>query len=302
MPTNLAAIKGELLPGLYELTGKYPQIKTQWTEVYEKATSTMALERSVQMRFLPLARVKNEGSSTYFDQAAGQRYVYNQEHNELALGYAITRRAIEDNLYKDQFDPTNLGLVESFAQTKEILGAAVLNVANVYNSAVGGDTVALCSTAHPVDGNTWQNRPAVDVDLNEAALENAEVQVRYFLDQAGLRLMARGVKLIVPPQLKYVATRLMMTELRPGTSNNDVNALRYGNDLKDGFQVMDFLTSSFAWFVKTDKKGLLYLQRRSFETDMQVDFTTQNLLVAATERYSFNYFNPRALWGSFPTS
>lgn len=302
MPINLAQIRQELLPGLRGIEGRYEQIPTQWDKVFDKGTSVMAVERTSEMRFLGLAQYKTEGGSIVFDNAAGDRYVYNQEHIELGLGYAITRRAIEDNLYKAQFDPSNLGLMESFAQTKEILGANVLNTGSTYDPTVGGDGVALFSTAHPIDGNTWANRPTTDVDLNEAALENAQIQIRYFPDQAGLRIMARGKLLIVPPQLKYVATRLLMTELRPGTANNDVNALKWGNDYSEGFQVMDFLTSQYAWFVKTDKKGLLYLSRRAFDTDMQVDFTTQNLLVAGTERFSFNYFNPRAAWGTFPTA
>lgn len=302
MPINLAHIRTELLPGLRGVEGRYQQIPTQWDKAFDRGTSNMAIERTSEMRFLGLAQFKTEGGSIMFDNAAGDRYVYNQEHVELGLGYAITRRAIEDNLYKDQFDPSNLGLMESFAQTKEILGADVLNSGDTYDPNVGGDGVALFSTAHPIDGNTWANRPTVDVDLSEAALENAQIAIRYFPDQAGLRIMARGKLLIVPPQLKYVATRLLMTELRPGTANNDVNALKWGDDYSEGFQVMDFLTSPYAWFVKTTIKGLLYLERRRFDTDMQVDFTTQNLLVAGTERYSFNYFNPRAAYGSFPSA
>lgn len=302
MPINLAAIRQELLPGLRGVEGRYEQIPTQWDKVFSRGTSQMALERTSEMRFLGLAQYKSEGGSISFDNASGDRYVYNQEHVELGLGYSITRKAIEDNLYKDQFDPSNLGLMDSFAQTKEILGAAVLNSATTYDSNIGGDGVALCSTSHPYDLGTWANRPSTDVDLNEAALENAQTAIRYYPDLAGLRIMARGKKLIVPPQLKWTATRLLMTELRPGTANNDVNALRWGNDFDEGFQVMDFLTSQYAWFVKTDKRGLLYLDRRKFETDMQVDFTTQNLLVAATERYSFGYFNARAIYGSFPTA
>lgn len=301
MPINLAQIRQELLPGLRGIEGRYDQIPTQWDKVFERGTSNMAIERTSEMRFLGLAQYKTEGGAIASDNAAGDRYVYNQEHIELGLMYAITRRAIEDNLYKDQFDPSNLGLMESFSQTKEILGADILNSGDTYDPNVGGDGVALFSTAHPIDTGTWANRPTTDVQLNEAALENAQIAIRYFPDQAGLRVLARGKMLIVPPQLKYVATRLLMTELRPGTANNDVNALKWGNDYAEGFQVMDFLTSASAWFVRTDKKGLLYLQRRTFDTDMQVDFTTQNLMVAATERFSFNYFNPRAAYGSFPS-
>jgi len=301
MPINLAQIKQELLPGLRGVEGRYEQIPTQWDKVFERGTSNMAIERTSEMRFLGLAQFKSEGGAIASDNAAGDRFVYNQEHLELGLMYAITRRAIEDNLYKDQFDPSNLGLMESFAQTKEILGADILNSGDTYDAEVGGDGVALFSMAHPIDTGTWANRPTTDLQLNEAALENAQIAIRYYPDQAGLRVLARGKLLIVPPQLKYVATRLLMTELRPGTANNDVNALKWGNDYAEGFQVMDFLTSSSAWFVRTDKKGLLYLQRRTFDTDMQVDFSTQNLMVAATERFSFNYFNPRAAYASFPS-
>lgn len=302
MAINLASIRSLLLPGLRGIEGRYEQLPTQWDKVFARSTSVMALERTVEARFLGLAKIKSEGGAVRMDNRAGERYTYNQEHIELGLGYVITRRAIEDNLYKSQFDPSNLGLMESFAQTKEIQGAAVLNAATTYDSNVGGDGKALCATDHPYDSGTWANRPTTDVDLNEAALENAQTAIRGFVDLAGLRIMARGKKLIIPPQLKYTAVRLMETELRPGTALNDINALKWGNDFEEGFQVMDFLTSQFAWYIKTDKRGLLYLQRRTFETDMQVDFTTQNLLTLATERYSFNYFNPRSIYGSFPTS
>lgn len=302
MPINLAQIRTMLLPGLRGIEGQYPQIPTQWSKVFDRGTSQMATERTSEVRFLGLAKYKTEGGSIEFDNAAGDRFVYNQEHVEVALGYAITRKAIEDNLYKDQFDPSNLGLMDSHAQFKEILGANVLNNATTVDPMVGGDGVALCSTAHPIDGSTYANRPTTDVDLNETALQTAQIAIRYFPDQAGLRMMARARKLIIPPQLEYQAIRLLRTELRPATANNDVNAQLVGGFVPDGYQVMDFLTSQFAWFMKTDKKGLLYLERRAFDTDMQVDFTTQNLLVASTERYSFGYFNPRAIWGSFPTA
>lgn len=302
MPINLAQIKNELLPGLRAVEGRYPQIETQWSSLFDQGTSNMAVERTSDMRYLALAQYKSEGGSVAFDNAAGDRYVYVQEHVELGLGYAITRRAIEDNLYKSEFDPSNLGLIDSFKQTKEIIGANILNAGTVYNPNVGGDGVALFSTAHPVDGGVYANRPATDLSLNESGLEAAELAIRYFPDQAGLRIMARAKKLVVPPQLEYIAIRLLKTELRPGTANNDVNAQVQGGFMPEGYMVMDFLTSPFAWFVKSDKKGLLYLQRRGFDTDMQVDFTTDNLLVKATERFSFSHHDPRAAYGSFPSA
>jgi hypothetical protein len=304
MAVNLSAIKDLLLPGLRGVEGKYEMIPSQYDRIFTKHTSKMALERTAEMRFLGLAQLKTEGGQTSFDNGAGERFVYNQEHNEIALGYAITRKAIDDNLYKTQFHPSNLGLMESFHQTKEIYGANVLNTATTYNPAIGGDGVALCSTAHPIDGTTIANRPTIDVDLNEATLLNGMIQIRTgFRDQAGLKIFARGRKLIVPPQLEPVAIRLTKTELRPGTADNDVNAIvSTAGGLPEGYMVNDFLTSQFAWFLLTNIDGLSYMERIKYETDMQVDFTTDSLLVKAYERYSFSYYNYRSIWGSFPTS
>jgi hypothetical protein len=304
MAINLSAIKDLLLPGLRGLTGKYEQIPTQYDKVFTKFDSKLALERTAEMRYLGLAQLKTEGGQTAFDNGAGERYVYNQEHNEIGLGYAITRKAIDDNLYKTQFHPSNLGLIESFHQTKEIYAANVLNTATTYNAAVNGDGVALCSASHPIDGGLIGNTPATQVDLNEATLLNTQINIRYnFKDQAGLRMFSRGRKLIIPPQLEPVGIRLTKTELRPGTADNDVNAiLSTAGGIPEGYMVMDFLTSPFAWFLLTNIAGLAYMSRIAFETDMQVDFTTDTLLVKGYERYSLSYFNWRALYGNFPTS
>jgi hypothetical protein len=304
MAINLSQIRDLLLPGLRGVEGKYDMIPSQYDKIFSKYDSKLALERTAEMRYLGLAQLKTEGGQTAFDSGAGERFVYNQEHTELALGYAITRKAIDDNLYKTQFQPSNLGLVGSFHQTKEIYGANLLNTAQVYNAAVGGDGVALCSTAHPIDGSTVANTPATQLDLNEATLLNSMISIRTnFRDQAGLKIFARGRKLIVPPQLEPVAIRLTKTELRPGTADNDVNAIfSTTGGLSEGFMVNDFFTSSFAWFLLTNIPGLAYMERVKFETDMQVDFITDNLLVKGYERYSFGYFNWRAIFGSFPTS
>jgi hypothetical protein len=304
MAVNLSAIKDLLLPGLRGIEGKYEMIPSQYDKVFTKHNSKLALERTAEMRFLGLAQLKNEGGQTAFDNGAGERYVYNQEHSEIALGYSITRKAIDDNLYKTQFHPSNLGLIESFQQTKEIYGASILNLATTYNSAVGGDGVSLCSTAHPIDGGTVANRPTTDVDLNESTLLNGMISIRTnFKDQAGLKVFARGRKLVVPAALEPVAIRLTKTELRPGTADNDVNAiLTTAGGLPEGYIVMDFLTSNFAWFLLTNIDGLSYMERMKFETDMQVDFATDNLLVKGYERYSFGYYNWRSIYGSFPTA
>ena len=304
MAVNLSAIKDLLLPGLRGIEGKYEMIPSQYDRIFTKHDSKLALERTAEMRFLGLAQLKTEGGQTSFDNGAGERFVYNQEHAEIALGYAITRKAVDDNLYKTQFHPSNLGLIESFQQTKEIYGANILNTATTYNANVGGDGVALCSTAHPIDGSTVANRPTTDVDLNEATLLNGMISIRTnFKDMAGLKVFARGRKLIVPPSLEPVAIRLTKTELRPGTADNDVNAISTtAGGLPEGYMVNDYLTSPYAWFLLTNIDGLSYMERVKFETDMQVDFVTDNLLVKGYERYSFGYYNWRSIWGSFPTS
>lgn len=300
---NLASIRDLLLPGVRKITGDYKQIPTQWDKVFRKGTSKMAVERTVNMAFLGLAALKNEGGAINFDSGAGERYVYNQEHIEIGLGYTITQKAIEDNLYKTQFKPSNLGLTKSFAQTKEIIGANVFNQGTTYNASIGGDGVALFSTSHPIDGGTSANKPSTELDLNESALMAALQTIRQFKDNRGLKVMARGRQLIVPLQLEYIAHRLLKTELRPGTADNDVNALLTTNSLPEGITVMDFLTSAYAWFIKTDAdEGPLYLERVPFKSDMQADFVTGNLMVKGRERYSFGYDGWRGVYGSFPTA
>ena len=304
MSVNLSAIQSLLLPGLREITGKYDMIERQYDKVFQKFDSKLAFERTVEMRYLGPAQIKAEGGQTAMDNGAGQRYTYNQEHVEIALGYSMTRKAIDDNVYKTDFHPSNLGLMESFNQTKEIFAANVLNNALTYNTQVGGDGVALCSTAHPSDYGNLANTFTTQADLNEATLLNAMVQIPYtFRDQAGLKIFARARKLVIPRPLEPVAIRLTKTELRPGTADNDVNAIMTtAGGLPEGYVVLDFLSSQYAWFVKTDKKGLNYMERVPFETSMQADFTTDTLMVKGYERYSFNYSNWRAIFGSFPTS
>lgn len=303
MAVNLAAIRDLLLPGLRGVEGKYEQIPSQYDKIFVKHDSKMALERTAEMRYLGYAQLKTEGGQTAFDNNAGERFIYNQEHLEIGLGYAITRKAIDDNLYKTQFAPSNLGLIESFQQTKEIYGANILNTATTYNANIGGDGVALCSTSHPIDGGTVANRPSIDVDLNESSLLNGQIAVRTnFRDQAGLKVFARARKLIVAPQNEPTAIRLLKTELRPGTANNDTNAIvMTAGGLPESYMVNDFLTSPYPWFLLTNIAGLSYMTRIAFETDMQVDFVTDNLLVKGYERYSFGYYNWRAIYGSFPT-
>jgi hypothetical protein len=304
MAVNLSSIKDLLLPGLRGIEGKYEMIPSQYDKLYTKFDSKLALERTAELRFLGYAQMKTEGGQTAFDNGAGERFIWNQEHTEIGLGYAITRKAIDDNVYKTQFHPSNLGLIESFQQTKEIFGANLFNTATTLNTAVGGDGVALLSAVHPTDYGPLANTPTTQVDLNEATLLNAMVSIRVnFRDQAGLKIFARGRKLLVAPQNEPVAIRLTKTELRPGTNDNDVNAiLTTAGGLPEGHIVNDYLTNSPWWFLLTNIQGLSWMQRIAFETDMQVDFVTDNLLVKAYERYSFSYNNWRSVWGTSPST
>lgn len=304
MPVALGQIRDLLLPGLWGISGKYAMIERQWPKVFRQTDSNMALERRAAMRYLGFAQLKTEGAPTAFDNNAGQRYVYNAEHFEIGLGYAITRKAIDDNLYKSEFGPSNDGLMESFKETEEIYAANVFNTGTTYNAAVGGDGVALFSTSHPTDAGNIANRPTVDVDLNETSLLNALITIRStWLDNAGLKIHARGRKVLVPANLEPIALRLFRSELRPGTAQNDVNAILGMNDsLKEGFMVWDYLTSSYAWFVTTNHDGLIFFNRKPFEMDMSVEFTTDNLLVKGYQRYVPTYYDWRSVWGTFPTA
>lgn len=304
MSVNLAAIRDLLLPGLMDVTGEYPEIENNWSGVFTTHQSNMALERTTQMRYMSIARLKTEGGATTFDNNAGERFVYNMEPIEAGLGYAITRKAIDDNLYQDAFMPTNLGLAKSFREFWEVEAADIFNTATTYNAALQGDGQPLLSTAHPYDGGTWANTSTVPLNLNEASLLSGQKAIRKnFVDEAGLRVRARARKLLVPVDLEDVAIRLTTTPLRPGTGNNDVNAiLTLSGGIPEGYKVMDYFTSALAWFLLTDIKGLIHLARVAFELDMFCDFITDNLLVKGYERGGFFYNDPRCVWGQIPTS
>jgi phage major head subunit gpT-like protein len=304
MAINRSQIANLLKPGLAAITGKYKEIPTQWTQVFQRATSKMANEVGVEMRYMGLAQLKPEGGTTVFDNSAGQRYTYNIQNINLGLGFAITREALDDNLYKDKFNPQAIGLGRSFAQTWEILHANLFNTATTYNASVVGDGVALAATNHPIDGGTAANTPATPLNLNESAIETALTTIRAFPDQAGLKSLLRGRKLVVPPALQWTAERLTKTELRTNTANNDVSAIVSSGALPEGYQVMDFLTSTLAWGIETsvEDSGLMHFDRTPYEMDLQVDPTTGNLLCIGYERAGIGYFDWRALWWTVPTS
>lgn len=303
MPITRGSERDLLFPGLAEIVMAYPEIPKQWPGAFDSVgSSKMALERIVEMRPVGLAQLKAEGSPTAFDNAAGERFVWNIDMVAIGLGFAITREALDDNLYKDVFNPQSMGLAESFAQTWEILHANIFNNATTTNPSLGGDGQPFLSTQHPIDSGVYANRPNPDLDLNESSLEYAFQQIRSFPDQAGIKKFFRGRKLVVPTQLEFVAERLTKTELRTGTNNNDVNAFMSAGALPDGYQVMDFFTNPYWWFVKTTCSGVKHFNRVPFEMDLQVDPVTGNLLVIGYERQGFNQSNPRSYFGSAPSN
>jgi len=304
MPVALSQIKDLLLPGLWGIDGRYPMIERQWPQIFKTVDSNMALERRAAMRYLGYAQLKNEGMPTATDNNAGQRYIYNAQHFEVGLMYALTRPMLDDNLYKQEFGPNNDGLMEAFKETEEVNCAAILNNGSTFNPTVQGDGVSLINTAHPTDTVTVANQPSPDVSLNETSLLNAAITVRStWINNAGLKIHARAEKLIVPPSLEPIAGRLFRSELRVGTGNNDVNMVKeMEQSLKEGYFVYDYLTSSFAWFLLTNLPGLVFFVRKPFESDMSVEFSTDNLLVKGYQRYVPSYFDWRRIYGTYPTS
>ena len=302
MPISRASARDLLLPGLADVEGKYPQVPTRYKEWASVGTSKMAMERIDEMRFTGLAQLKAEGSATAFDNASGQRFTYVAQHIQVGLGWAMTREMLDDNLYKEQFGPANMGLMESFAQFKEVYVHSLLNTATTYNANIVADGVALASTAHPVDNGTYANTFTTQLSFNEAAVESALNTIRLWPDQAGLLAMVRARKIVVPVNLSWAAERLFKTELRTSTANNDVSAILTSGALPEAYVVSEFLTSNYAWFVMTTNQGLKVYDRVPFEMDVQVDPLTGNLLVVGYERYAAFYSNPRSCFIATPTS
>jgi hypothetical protein len=301
MTVNTAQIKDLLLPGLNAIFGDYDEIPNQWQELFSKNTSDMYREVDVEVKLLGLAQLRSEGQAVNYDDM-GERYQYVYVHRGVGLGFVITKFAIRDNLYKSQFGPNTRALKFSFRQTKEIYGAAVFNNANdATGTYFGGDGVALLSTSHPIDVGTVANTPTVQAELNESSLQDAIVGVRRFKNAAGLRVLVRGKKVVVPPELQFTAERLFATTLRVGTADNDVSAFKSRGDIVGGYTVNDFLTNTKGWYLLTDcPDGLKYFQRDPLEIDMYTDFDTDNLKVKGTERFSFGWSNFRAVYGNMP--
>lgn len=305
MAINTSQIRDLLRPGLREVTGEYTNIPTQYKRVFKSTPSTMQIERTAHVAYMGLAQMKQEGGATGFDNAAGQRWVYNAETYEVGLAYAITRKAIRDDLYKTEFKPTALGLGKAFKEFWEINSFNVFNSGTTYDSSIVGDGKAFFATDHPVDGATAANRYTTDATLSEASLMQAIKNIRTnWVDERNLKIMGRAKRngLMVPVALMDVAERICKTELRPGTADNDINADRTVEGGIVDYMVCDYLTSNTAWFVLTqNEEGLKFFERDAYETDMWVDNTTDNLLVKAYQRAQPIYTDWRAGFGSFPS-
>jgi len=299
MAISRAQLLKELLPGLNALFGlEYATYGEQHKEIYETETSERSFEEETKLSGFSAAAVKNEGAPIQYDNAQ-EAFTARYTHVTIAQGFSLTEEAIEDNLYDSLSARYTKALARSMAYTKQVRAASVLN--NGFNAAFpGGDGVALFSTAHPlVSGGTNSNRPTTGADLNETSLEAAVIQIAQWTDERSLLIAAKPRKLIVPPQLQFVATRLLETELRVGTTDNDINALKNNGSIPEGYTVNNYLTDTNAYFICTDvPNGMKHFVRTPLSTGMDGDFDTGNVRYKSRERYSFGFSDPLGMFGS----
>ena len=289
----------ELEPGLNALFGMdYDRYDNEHAEIFDTENSDRAFEEEVMLAGFGQAPVKGEGSAISYD-TAGESYTARYTHDTIALAFAITEEAVEDNLYDKLSARYTRALARSMSNTKQVKGASVLN--NAFDSNYkGGDGVQLVSNAHPTfGGGNFSNTPATQSDLNETSLEQALIDIAAFIDERGLKIALKGMKLIINPALQFTAERILKSEQRVSTADNDINALRSGGYLPQGFTVNHFLTDPDAFFIKTDApNGLKHFVRSPLKTAMEGDFETGNARYKARERYSFGWSDPRAIYGS----
>ena len=303
MAISRAQLLKELLPGLNALFGlEYARYGEEHKEIYETETSERSFEEETKLSGFSAAPVKNEGSAIRYDNAQ-EAWTARYNHETIALGFSLTEEAIEDNLYDSLSARYTKALARGMAYTKQVKAAAVLN--NGFSAAyAGGDGVALFSTAHPlINGGTNSNTPATQADLNETSLENAVIQIAAWTDERGLLIAARPKKLIVPPNLQFVATRLLETSLRVGTTDNDINAIKNNGSIPEGWTINHFLTDVNGWYLTTDvPNGMKHFERAAMTTSMDGDFDTGNVRYKARERYSFGYSDPLGMYASSGSS
>ena len=288
----------ELEPGLNALFGlEYKRYENQHLEIFDIENSDRAFEEEVMLSGFANAQVKPEGSGVTFDNAQ-ETFTARYTHNTIALAFAITEEAIEDNLYDRLASRYTKALARSMANTKQVTAANVLN--NAFSASYpGGDGVALLATNHPTIAGTFKNTLSTAADLNETSLEQALIDINALTDERGLKIAARGIKMIVPAELQFTAERLMKSSQRTGTADNDTNAIRSMGLVQEGYVINNFLTDSDAWFLKTDvPNGMKMFVRAPIKTAMEGDFDTGNVRYKARERYSFGWSDPRGLYGS----
>jgi len=299
MAISRAQLLKELLPGLNALFGlEYSRYGEEHKEIFETETSERSFEEETKLSGFSAAPVKNEGSAIAYDNAQ-EVFTARYNHETIALGFSLTEEAIEDNLYDSLSSRYTKALARAMAYTKQTKAAAVLN--NGFDSDfVGGDGQPLFSASHPlVSGGTNSNIPSTPADLNETSLEAAVIQIAGWTDERGLLIAAKPKKLVIPPSLMFVATRLLETELRVGTADNDINALKSNGSIPEGYTVNHFLTDTDAWFLTTDvPNGLKHFVRTPMSTGMDGDFDTGNVRYKARERYSFGWSDPLGMYGS----
>ena len=298
MAISRAQLLKELLPGLNALFGmEYARYGEEHKEIFESETSDRSFEEETKLSGFSAAPVKDEGSAIEYDNAQ-EAWTARYTHETVAMGFSVTEEAIEDNLYDSLSSRYTKALARAMAYTKQVKAAAVLN--NAFSGTTYGDGKVLCATDHPlVSGGTNSNTLAVAADLNETSLEAAIIQIAGWTDERGLLIAAKPRKLIIPPALQFVATRLLETEGRVGTADNDINAIRNNGAVPEGYAVNNYLTDTNAWFLMTDvPNGLKHFVRTPMQTSMDADFDTGNSRYKARERYSFGVSDPLGAFGS----
>ena len=302
MAISRAQLLKELLPGLNALFGlEYAQYGQQHKEIYDTESSERSFEEETKLSGFSAAPVKNEGSAIAYDNAQ-EAFTARYNHETIALGFSLTEEAIEDNLYDSLSARYTKALARAMAYTKQVKAAAVLNNGFTNSAAYyGGDGVPLFSASHPlVSGGVNSNQPGTAADLNETSLEAAVIQIAAWTDERGLLIAAKPKKLVVPPALQFVATRLLETELRVGTTDNDINAIKNNGSVSEGYTVNNFLTDTNAWFLTTDvPNGMKHFVRTPLSNSMDGDFDTGNVRYKSRERYSFGVSDPLGVYGSY---
>ena len=301
MAISRAQLVKELEPGLNALFGlEYKQYANEWNEIFDSESSDRAFEEEVMLSGFANASVKPEGQGITYDQAQ-ETFTARYTNETIALAFAITEEAIEDNLYDRLASRYTKALARSMASTKNIKGAAVLN--NGFAAAyAGGDGKELFATDHPTLAGTFANELSTAAELNETSLEQALIDIAAFTDERGLKIAAQGTKMIIPSALQFTAERLMKSEGRTGTADNDINAIRSMGMVPQGYAVNHYLTAAKKWFVKTDvPNGMKHFERAPITTKMEGDFDTGNVRYKARERYVFGFSDPRGAFASNAT-